>query len=130
MLEPKPVQLEQKRGASASSKLRTIPAFPRATALALVFLFGLSAAMLGQQEPPAPAPAQQQTPAPTSAPPEIAADDPDNGSPISGYYWLTGGGGAKLLPGAKAGVPLDQILAMPNAKPRSPGGSVSIPAGK
>lgn len=132
MLEPKPVRLEPKRGASVSSKLRTIPAFPRATALALVFLFGLSSAMLGQQAPPAPAPApaQQQTPAPTSAPPEIAADDPDNGSPVSGYFWLTGGGGAKLLPGAKAAVPLDQILAMPNARPRSPGGSVSIPAGK
>jgi hypothetical protein len=79
------------------------------------------------QEPPAP---QQQNPAATTAPPEISPDDPDYGEPVEGSYWLSRGA-PKTLPGNKAQYyAQDQILGLPNARPRSPGARVSIPAGK
>jgi len=88
--------------------------------------------MLGQQQPPpapeAPAP-QQQNPAATTAPPEIAVDDPDYGEPAGLFVWLTHAS-PSLLPGALAAVPANQTLGLPDARPRSPGGFFSIPAGK
>jgi hypothetical protein len=83
------------------------------------------------QQPPVPTepPAQQQNPAATTAPPEISRDDPDYGQPQGAFYWLTGGP-SKLLPGTKAAVPVDEKLVLPNARPRSPGIFVSMPAGK
>jgi hypothetical protein len=91
----------------------------------------LPSLMVGQQqpnpqEPPAP---QQQNPAATTAPPQISKDDPDYGEPIGVFYWLTRGP-MNTYPGVLAAVPQDQTLALPNALPRSPGVSVSIPAGK
>jgi hypothetical protein len=92
----------------------------------------LTSLMYGQQTPPPPeqppAP-QQQNPAATTAPPEISVDDPDYGEPLGVYFWLTRGS-PNLNPGIKAAVPVDQILAMPDARPRTPGASISIPAGK
>lgn len=103
---------------------------PASPLLAPMVWAALSGGLLAQDQPPAPAPpAPQQTPAPTTAPPAISVDDPDNGEPFSGFLWLTAGTG-KLLPGAAAAAPQNQILALPGARPRSPGGSVSIPAGK
>src|SRR5580698_2915088 len=91
----------------------------------------LVAPVFGQQQPPAPeAPApQQQNQAATTAPPEISKDDPDYGEPFGAYFWLTKGPG-KLLPGTKAAEPIDQILALPDVRPRSFGVFASMPAGK
>jgi hypothetical protein len=147
--------LEPFQGVSLSSRLltnsltnkpRTILDSPRAAGsrLSMLALFGvgwlgIGSAVLGQQQPPPPqtqttipAPAEptpQQTPAPTSAPPEIAPDDPDNGEPLSIYYWKTSGP-AHLLPGTVAAAPNEQLLTLPNFRSYSPGGQVSIPAGK
>ena len=109
----------------------TVRAILPVRAGAAVLMLALASSIWAQQQPPPPAtpPAPQQTPAPTSAPPEIAADDPDNGEPVSAYYWLTGGSG-KLRAGVQAAVPADQNLALPGAAARSPGASVSMPAGK
>lgn len=97
----------------------------------VILAFACGGAILAQQQQiPQPAPpVPQQTPAPTSAPPEISADDPDAGEPVMFYYWLSKGTG-KLLPGAVAAVPLNQVLGLPNASPRSLGASISMPAGK
>ncbi len=92
------------------------------------------------QQIPAPAePIPQQTQAPTAAPPEIAADDPDNGEPLSFYMWKTAGT-AILRPGvvsqfnAATGIPYQAAvgpsLGLPNFSSLSPGGMVSVPAGK
>jgi hypothetical protein len=90
----------------------------------------LSSLMFGQQPTPPEAPApQQQNTAATTAPQEISKDDPDYGEPVGLFYWMTRGK-SNLLPGAVAAVPADQMLALPNAKPRSPGAFVSMPAGK
>ena len=91
----------------------------------------LVAPVFGQQQPPTPeAPApQQQNQAATTAPPEISKDDPDYGDPFGLYFWLTKGPG-KLLPGTAAAVPVNQILALPDVRPRSFGASASMPAGK
>lgn len=93
----------------------------------------LTSLAFGQQSPPTPeqppAP-QQQNPAATTAPPEISPEDPDYGEPQGVYFWLSRGT-AKTLPGNPAQYfTQDQVLALPNARPRSPGVSVSIPAGK
>jgi hypothetical protein len=129
--------LEPLHSASLSSKLRTLPDFPSPARLALNLLalnllaMTVVSATFGQDQPGTPPPpaVQQQTPAPTSAPPEIAADDPDNGEPINFVYWLASGP-SKLLAGVKAAVPQDQHLVLPGARSSSPGGSVSMPAGK
>lgn len=91
----------------------------------------LAGQVYGQQQPPTPeAPApQQQNQAATTAPAEISKDDPDNGEPFGAYFWLTKGRG-NLLPGTKSAVPVDQILALPDVRPRSFGVSASMPAGK
>jgi hypothetical protein len=89
--------------------------------------------LFGQQPPPTPAepPApQQQNPAATTAPPEISKDDPDYGEPEGASFWLSKGPG-KTLPGNAAQYfTQEQILTLPNARPRSPGAFISIPAGK
>jgi hypothetical protein len=88
--------------------------------------------LFGQQPPAPPEPPaqQQQNQAATTAPPEIGKDDPDYGEPLGGSYWLSRGT-SKTLPGNTAQYyTQDQVLALPNARPRSPGGFVSIPAGK
>lgn len=82
-----------------------------------------------QQIPKPAEPIPQQTQAPTAPPPEIAADDPDNGEPISFYMWKTGGR-TTMLPGTAAAVPSEQLLALPNFSSLAPGGMVSVPAGK
>ena len=90
---------------------------------AVSLMCALAAPMFGQQQPPpppeAPAPQQQNTSA-TTAPAEIAKDDPDNGDPFAVYYWLTKGP-SKLLPGTKAAEPVDQILAVPDFRPHGLG---------
>jgi hypothetical protein len=90
--------------------------------------------LFGQQPPPTqqepPAPQQQQNQAATAAPPEISKDDPDYGEPDGGSYWLSRGT-PKTLPGNAAQYyTQEQVLGLPNARPRSPGGFISIPAGK
>jgi len=100
--------------------------------VAASWMCALTPLLFGQQQPPTPpeAPApQQQNPAATTAPPEIGKDDPDFGEPEGVFYWLSRGT-PKLLPGAAAAEPLNQVLGLPNARPRSPGAFVSIPAGK
>jgi hypothetical protein len=109
--------------------------------VAASWMCALSSLTFGQQQPPPPpeAPAQQQqNPSATTAPPEISKDDPDYGEPIGGFYWLTKGS-SKLLPQAPARCTInctapipgaDLTLALPSARPRSPGAFVSIPAGK
>lgn len=102
----------------------------RAPLLAPMVWATLASSLLAQNQPPTPAPpTPQQTPAPTSAPPAISVDDPDYGEPFSGFLWLTSGTG-NLLPGKVAAAPQNQKLALPGARPRSPGGSVSMPGGK
>jgi hypothetical protein len=93
----------------------------------------LTTPIFGQQQPPTPqelpAP-QQQNQAATTAPPEISPNDPDYGEPEGGSYWLSRGT-AKTLPGNSAQYfTQEQVLGLPNARPRSPGAFVSIPAGK
>jgi hypothetical protein len=110
--------------------------------VAASWMCALSSLMLGQQQPPPPPPEappqQQQNPSATTAPPEIGKDDPDYGEPIGGFFWLTKGKSI-LLPQAPAPCSIDCIaptpgqdltLALPSARPRSPGAFVSIPAGK
>jgi hypothetical protein len=100
-------------------------------------LCALTALMLGQplfgQQPPAqpeaPAP-QQQNPAATTAPAEISKDDPDYGEPLGLFYWLSKGRGTTLPGNAAQYYTQEQVLGLPNARPRSPGAFVSIPAGK
>lgn len=112
-----------------------VPAFSPALARCLFLFAGCGAALAQQQQQPQqqipqPAPpVPQQTPAPTSAPPEISPDDPDYGEPVTFYYWLSKGTGI-TRPGQIAAVPQDQTLSMPDASPRTPGVSLSMPAGK
>ena len=97
----------------------------------------LASLMFGQQQPPARRRRLRRNnnriTAATTAPPEIGKDDPDYGEPI----------GAVLLAHAratrKAAVraslaqryrPGPGSLALPDARPRSPGAFLSIPAGK
>jgi hypothetical protein len=102
--------------------------------VAASWMCALSSLMFGQQQPPPaptePPPQQQQNPAATTAPPEISKDDPDYGEPEGAFYWLTRGS-PKTLPGNSAQYyTQDQVLALPNARPRTPGAFISIPAGK
>jgi hypothetical protein len=101
--------------------------------LCALTLLAFGQRLFGQQQPPAPpteppAP-QQQNQAATTAPQEISPDDPDFGEPVTFTYWLSRGT-PSLLAGVKAAVPADQSLGMPNARPSSPGLSLSFPAGK
>jgi hypothetical protein len=91
----------------------------------------LSSLTFAQQQPPPPEapPPQQQNTAPTTAPPEITQDDPDYGEPVGLSYWLSRGP-SRLLPGILAAVPQNQKLVLPDARPRSPGIFLSMPAGK
>src|ERR1700685_1589078 len=100
--------------------------------MAASLMCALTPMMLGQQPPTSPeAPAQQQqNPAATAAPPEISKDDPDYGEPVGAFYWLSKGKGNTLPGHAAQYYTQEQVLGLPDARPRSPGGFVSIPAGK
>ncbi len=102
--------------------------------VAASWMCALSSLTFGQQQPPPPpeAPAQQQqNPSATTAPPEISPDDPDFGEPLGGFYWLTRGK-TNLLPGSINWRRFRRTRCwhLPDARPRSPGAFVSIPAGK
>lgn len=140
--------LEPCHGASLSSKLRNKLDLPRAASLCLVcYLYlGFTAALFGQQQPQPPAqippptePTPQQTPAPTAAPPEISPDDPDNGEPVTAYFWKTSGStilhpGVQTYTNTATGINYEAAvgptLPLPNFSSISPAGMVSMPAGK